>query len=93
MPLPEAAEIAGEMLLKVQITQRAALILPVLGSRKAFTSPEDHRALTIALNIAARALPGNRWRFKDGASRPSAHQLSGSCFLIVGNGRRQASAA
>lgn len=33
--------------------------------RKAFASPEDQRALMIALSMAAGALPWNRWRFKE----------------------------
>ncbi|CAJ1338953.1 unnamed protein product [Effrenium voratum] len=32
---------------------------------KAFPSPEDQRALMIALGIAVKALPWNRWRFKE----------------------------
>ncbi|CAE7509656.1 relA [Symbiodinium microadriaticum] len=49
---------------------------------QAFTSPEDHRALSIAMNIAARALPGNRWRFKE-ASLRSLMRLGADSRAIV----------
>lgn len=32
---------------------------------KAFSSPEDQQALMIALTVAAKTLPWNRWRFKE----------------------------
>ena len=32
---------------------------------QAFSSPEDQQALMIALTVAAKTLPWNRWRFKE----------------------------
>ncbi|CAE6924315.1 RIOK1 [Symbiodinium natans] len=83
---PQLAAFAAHLL--EELTQAPNKPLPEVAEKagemvlQAFTSPEDHRALIIALNIAARALPGNRWRFKE-ASLCSLMRLGADSRAIV----------
>ena len=50
---------------------------------QAFSTREDHQALMIALTVAAKTLPWNRWRFKAQLSLKSTHEHHLPVFLHV----------